>query len=249
MTLAYKMLIADDEDRIRRILNLYLNKDGAAVDETGDGTQALQMALDRDYDILLLDWMMPGLNGPEICRMLKQVKATPVILLTAKADESDRLLGFEAGADDYVLKPFSPRELICRIHAILKRTAPGRLRLENKSRHDIVLPHLVIEHLARRVLIDGHEIALTLKEYDLLRYFALNENKTLTREELLKEVWKYEVIVDFRTVDSHIRRIREKMQAVSPPAASMLRTVWGIGYRLDVPASFALNKQKTVIER
>ncbi|WP_420819417.1 response regulator transcription factor [Paenibacillus thalictri] len=237
--MTYRALIAEDEERMRRLLRMYLQADSAAADEADNGEDALTMALAQDYDIVLLDWMMPGISGLEVCQLLKCMKSTPVILLTAHGDESYRIKGFEAGADDYVSKPFSPRELICRIHAILKRTKTDlRLPDYNSSAHKIMSPFspVSIEHHARRVMVEGSEISLTLKEYDLLRFLAMNERKTFSREELFIEVWKHEPSGDYRTVDSHIKRIREKMHAVTPVASQMITTVWGIGYRFDPPA-------------
>ncbi|MCS7462296.1 response regulator transcription factor [Paenibacillus doosanensis] len=233
MDRSYTVLVADDEERIARLVRMYLEKDGAAVEETGDGQQALNLALTQDYDVVLLDWMMPGLSGLDVCQMLKSMKSTPVIMLTSRGEETDRLQGFEAGADDYVSKPFSPRELLCRIHAILKRTKNGHSVRERASADRFIYPRLVIDHDARRVTVDGHTVPLTLKEYELLRFFARNEGRSLSRETLFKEIWNHETYGDYRTVDTHVKRIREKINIAAPSSPSFIHTVWGIGYRFD----------------
>ncbi|WP_240417779.1 response regulator transcription factor [Paenibacillus periandrae] len=233
MTSKYRVLVADDEERIRTIVRMYLEKDGACVEEADNGNDALHKAVDNDYDIIVLDWMMPGLSGLEICQLVKQVKTTPLLMLTAKDNEDDTIHAFQAGVDDYVTKPFSPREFTCRIQAILKRTQPGKFWSATRSPGNrFMLPHLLIEHDARRVLADGREISFTLREYELLRYLVMNEGITCTRDKLFRDVWGYEDHGDHRTVDSHVKRVREKLQAVSPAAAAMIGTVWGIGYRL-----------------
>ncbi|WP_240419438.1 response regulator transcription factor [Paenibacillus periandrae] len=232
--MTYKVLIADDEERIRKIIRMYMELEQAIVEETHNGEQALIMAIDTDYDLIIMDRLMSGLSGLEVCHMLKSIKNTPIILLTERSDEADRILGFQAGADDCVCKPFSPRELLLRAKAILKRTIPEQFWLPAPfPSGQIVFPNLVIDHHARRVLVEGEEIYLTLKEYELLRYFSLHVGKICTRELLLMEIWNYEENGDHRTVDTHVKRLRDKMHKVSPTAASMIRTVWGTGYRMD----------------
>lgn len=230
------ILVVDDEERIRRLLKMYLEKEGYAIDEAEDGESALRMATNRDYDLILLDLMLPGIDGIEVCSRLRQVKATPVVLLTAKGEEINRVQGFEAGADDYVVKPFSPREVIYRVKAILRRSsATAFLTKEASLSNNIVFPHLVIEHDAHRVTAGGQEISLTPKEYELLHYLAVSPDKVFSREELLKDVWNYEFFGDLRTVDTHVKRLREKLNKVSAEAAAMITTVWGVGYKLEVP--------------
>ncbi|WP_438432304.1 response regulator transcription factor [Gorillibacterium sp. sgz500922] len=230
------ILVVDDEERIRRLLRMYLEKEGYAIDEAEDGETALQKAIDHDYDLILLDLMLPGMDGLEVCARLRQFKATPVIMLTAKGEESNRVQGFEAGTDDYVVKPFSPREVIYRVKAILRRSsATAYLSKGGNSSNNIVFPHLLIEHDAHRVTAGGQEIALTPKEYELLHYLAVSPDKVFSREELLKDVWNYEFFGDLRTVDTHVKRLREKLNKVSPDAAAMITTVWGVGYKLEVP--------------
>ncbi|NIK77547.1 two-component system response regulator ResD [Paenibacillus castaneae] len=231
-----RILVVDDEERIRRLLKMYLEKEGYTIDEAEDGETALRLASSTDYALILLDVMLPGIDGIEVCSRLRQVKATPVIMLTAKGEEMNRVQGFEVGADDYVVKPFSPREVIYRVKAILRRSsATAFLTKEINSSNNIVFPNLVIEHDAHRVSAGGQEVSLTPKEYELLHYLAVSPDKVFSREELLKDVWNYEFFGDLRTVDTHVKRLREKLNKVSPDAAAMITTVWGVGYKLEVP--------------
>ncbi|NMM54091.1 response regulator transcription factor [Paenibacillus aquistagni] len=231
-----RILVVDDEERIRRLLRMYLEKEGFAITEAEDGEEALRRAINEDFDLILLDLMLPGIDGIEVTTRLRQVKSTPIIMLTAKGEEMNRVQGFEVGADDYVVKPFSPREVIYRVKAVLRRSsATAYLSSESKTSNNIVFPHLVIEHDAHRVTAGGQEISLTPKEYELLHYLAVSPDKVYSREELLKDVWNYEFFGDLRTVDTHVKRLREKLNKVSPEAASMITTVWGVGYKLEVP--------------
>jgi two-component system response regulator ResD len=180
--------------------------------------------------------MLPGMNGIEVCTELRLKKATPVIMLTAKGEETSRVQGFEAGADDYVVKPFSPREVVYRVKAILRRaSATAYLSTDPHPHNVIVFPDLTIDHDAHRVVVGGTEVSLTPKEYELLHYLALSPDKVFSREDLLKDVWNYEFFGDLRTVDTHVKRLREKLNRVSPRAAAMISTVWGLGYKLEVP--------------
>jgi two-component system, OmpR family, response regulator ResD len=236
MEMKSTILVVDDEERIRRLLRMYLEKEGYLIEEAEDGESALDKSLRKDYDLILLDVMLPGMDGTEVCAKLRQAKSTPVIMLTAKGEETNRVQGFEAGADDYVVKPFSPREVIYRVKAILRRSsATAYLSKDSYTSNNIVFPHLVIEHDAHRVTAGGQEIALTPKEYELLHFLAVSPDKVFSREELLKDVWNYEFFGDLRTVDTHVKRLREKLNKVSAEAASMITTVWGVGYKLEVP--------------
>lgn len=231
-----RILVVDDEERIRRLLKMYLEKEGYVIDEAEDGESALRMATNSDYALILLDVMLPGIDGIEVCSRLRQVKATPVIMLTAKGEEMNRVQGFEVGADDYVVKPFSPREVIYRVKAVLRRSSTTAfLTKDLNTSNNIVFPHLIIEHDAHRVTAGGQEVSLTPKEYELLHYLAVTPDKVFSREELLKDVWNYEFFGDLRTVDTHVKRLREKLNKVSAEAASMITTVWGVGYKLEVP--------------
>ncbi|MCM3747365.1 response regulator transcription factor [Paenibacillus pasadenensis] len=232
----HRILVVDDEERIRRLLKMYLEKEGYHIEEAEDGEQALKLASGYDFDLILLDVMLPGMDGIEVCSRLRQIKGTPVIMLTAKGEEMNRVQGFEVGADDYVVKPFSPREIIYRVKAILRRSsATAFLTRETNASSNIVFPHLIIEHDAHRVTAGGQEVSLTPKEYELLHYLAVSPDKVFSREELLKDVWNYEFFGDLRTVDTHVKRLREKLNKVSAEAASMITTVWGVGYKLEVP--------------
>lgn len=231
---AEKILIVDDEERIRNLLRLYLEREGYVIDEAEEGKTALEKALNEDYQLIVLDLMLPEMDGIEVCRKLREKKTTPVIMLTARGEESSRIQGFEVGADDYVSKPFSPRELIYRVKAVLRRSSATSYLDTEKAKNMLVYPHLTIDHDAHKVTVDGAEVYLTPKEYDLLYYLALSPDKVFTREQLLKDVWNYEFFGDLRTVDTHIKRLREKLSSVSKEAAELIKTVWGVGYKLEV---------------
>ena len=232
-----KLLVVDDEERIRRLLNMYLTREGYEVEEAVDGAEALEKALVNNYDCILLDLMMPEKDGLEVLEELREKKImTPVMMLTAKGEESDRVTGFESGADDYIVKPFSPREVVLRVKAILRRsvTFPGATS-SSTSKDLVVFPQLTIDHDAHRVTADGEEVGLTPKEYELLYFLAKSPDKVFDREQLLKEVWHYEFFGDLRTVDTHVKRLREKLNRVSEQAAKMIVTVWGVGYKFEIP--------------
>ncbi|KQL35649.1 response regulator transcription factor [Psychrobacillus sp. FJAT-21963] len=230
-----KLLVVDDEERIRRLLKMYLEREGYEVEEAENGEIALQLALENDYNCILLDIMMPEKDGIEVITELRGHKETPVILLTAKGEEANRVEGFELGADDYIVKPFSPREVVLRIKAILKRSAVlSPIQGASTSKDIVVFPHLTIDHDAHRVTADGVEVSLTPKEYELLYFLAKAPDKVFDREQLLKEVWHYDFFGDLRTVDTHVKRLREKLNRVSEKAAKMIVTVWGVGYKFEV---------------
>lgn len=232
-----KLLVVDDEERIRRLLNMYLTREGYEVEEAVDGADALEKALVNNYDCILLDLMMPEKDGLEVLEELREKKImTPVMMLTAKGEESDRVTGFESGADDYIVKPFSPREVVLRVKAILRRsvTFPGAAS-SSTSKDLVVFPQLTIDHDAHRVTAEGEEVGLTPKEYELLYFLAKSPDKVFDREQLLKEVWHYEFFGDLRTVDTHVKRLREKLSRVSEQAAKMIVTVWGVGYKFEIP--------------
>ncbi|WP_202076884.1 response regulator transcription factor [Caldalkalibacillus salinus] len=231
-----RILVVDDEERIRRLLKMYLEREGYIIEEAENGEEALDKALQVDYDCILLDLMMPGMDGVEVCEKLREKKATPVIMITAKGEETNRVQGFEVGTDDYVVKPFSPREVVFRVKAVLRRSSPTAfLDIEQGSANVIVFPHITIDQDAHRVTSHGEEVSLTPKEYELLLYLASSPNKVYSREQLLKDVWQYEFFGDLRTVDTHIKRLREKLNKFSTEAADMISTVWGVGYKLEVP--------------
>lgn len=231
-----RILIVDDEDRIRRLLTMYLEREGYEIEEAEDGETALAKALDADYDLIVLDLMLPGMDGLDVCRGIRKKKATPIIMLTARGEEGNRVEGFEVGADDYVVKPFSPRELVHRVKAVLRRSsATAYLKTDTETHNVIVFPDLTIDHDAHEVRAGGKTVQLTPKEYELLHYLARSPDKVFTREELLRDVWQYEFFGDLRTVDTHIKRLREKLNRASAKAAKMITTVWGVGYKLEVP--------------
>lgn len=229
-----KILVVDDEERIRRLIRMYLEREEFEVEEAEDGNEALEMALNNNYDVILLDVMMPEMDGIEVCEALRKEKTTPVIMLTAKGEESNRVQGFEVGADDYIVKPFSPREVILRVKAILRRvtTSPYN-NTDTLAKNILVFPHIMIDHDAYRVTADGEEVHLTPKEYELLCFLAKSPDKVFNREHLLKEVWQYEFFGDLRTVDTHVKRLREKLNNVSKEASKMIVTVWGVGYKFE----------------
>lgn len=230
-----RILVVDDEERIRRLIRMYLEKEGYIIEEAEQGREALDLALDNDYDVILLDIMMPEMDGIEVCQSLREEKTTPVIMLTAKGEEANRVQGFEVGADDYIVKPFSPREVVLRVKALLRRaTAVSFNEADTSSRNLAVFPHITIDYDAYRVTADEKEVNLTPKEYELLCFLAQSPDKVFKREELLKEVWQYEFFGDLRTVDTHVKRLREKLSNVSQEAAKMIVTVWGVGYKFEV---------------
>ncbi|ADP32821.1 DNA-binding response regulator [Bacillus atrophaeus] len=232
-----KILVVDDEARIRRLLKMYLEREEYEIEEAENGDEAIVKGLETDYDLILLDLMMPGTDGIEVCRQIREKKATPIIMLTAKGEEANRVQGFEAGTDDYIVKPFSPREVVLRVKALLRRASQTSYFNANTTTKDVlVFSHLSIDHDAHRVTADGTEVSLTPKEYELLYFLAKTPDKVYDREKLLKEVWQYEFFGDLRTVDTHVKRLREKLNKVSPGAAKKIVTVWGVGYKFEVGA-------------
>ncbi|GED01058.1 DNA-binding response regulator ResD [Bacillus atrophaeus] len=232
-----KILVVDDEARIRRLLKMYLEREEYEIEEAENGDEAIVKGLETDYDLILLDLMMPGTDGIEVCRQIREKKATPIIMLTAKGEEANRVQGFEAGTDDYIVKPFSPREVVLRVKALLRRASQTSYFNANTTTKDVlVFSHLSIDNDAHRVTADGTEVSLTPKEYELLYFLAKTPDKVYDREKLLKEVWQYEFFGDLRTVDTHVKRLREKLNKVSPGAAKKIVTVWGVGYKFEVGA-------------
>lgn len=230
-----RILIVDDEERIRKLLNLYLSREDYEIVEAENGKEALALATEQDFHVILLDLMMPEMDGIEVAKELRKEKSTPIIMLTAKGEEADRVEGLEVGADDYIVKPFSPREVVLRVKAILRRSSETTFIEKDTSAKDIVVfDHLVIDNDAHRVLADDKKVNLTPKEYELLLFLAKSPDKVFNREELLKEVWNYDFYGDLRTVDTHVKRLREKLNKVSPEASQMIHTVWGIGYKFEV---------------
>ncbi|WP_422443675.1 response regulator transcription factor [Thermoanaerobacterium sp. DL9XJH110] len=222
-----KILVVDDEKRMVELVRLYLEKEGYSVDEAYDGQQALDMLSRSKYNLVILDIMLPVVDGWTVCRQIREKSDIPVILLTARGEEFDKVLGFELGADDYVVKPFSPRELTARVKALLRRLGP-----REKTDETLSFPDLIIVPASRTVKVDGREVDLTPKEFDLLYFLAKNKDKVFTREKLLEEVWGYDFFGSLRTVDTHIKQLREKLGRSK--AASYISTVWGVGYKFEV---------------
>ena len=221
-----KVLVVDDEKLIVKGLRFSLEQEGMEVDCAYDGEEALEYARAKEYDIVLLDVMLPKLDGFEVCQQIREFSNMPIIMLTAKGEDMDKILGLEYGADDYITKPFNILEIKARIKAIMRRT--GRTEKEQKTRV-VEAADLKMDLDSRRLFIAGREINLTAKEFDLLELMALNPGKVYSRENLLNTVWGYEYPGDVRTVDVHIRRLREKIEA-NPSEPKYVHTKWGVGY-------------------
>ncbi len=225
--MAKKVLVVDDEKLIVKGIRFSLEQDGMEVDCAYDGEEALECAHNKDYDIILLDLMLPKLNGLEVCQQVREFSDVPIIMLTAKGEDMDKILGLEYGADDYITKPFNILEVKARIKAIMRRTSKPADK-EEKARV-VEVGDLKLDCESRRVFIAGREINLTAKEFDVLELLVFNPNKVYSRENLLNMVWGYEYPGDVRTVDVHIRRLREKIEA-NPSEPKYVHTKWGVGY-------------------
>lgn len=222
-----KILVVDDEKLIVKGIRFSLEQDGMEVDCAYDGEEAFQKAKEQKYDLILLDVMLPKYTGFEVCQMIREFSNVPVIMLTAKGDDMDKILGLEYGADDYITKPFNILEVKARIKAILRRAGKQKAEKENDN---IILKHdMRIDRQSRRVYVGEKEINLTAKEFDLLELLAMNPDKVYSREELLNIVWGYEYPGDARTVDVHVRRLREKVEP-NPSEPMYVYTKWGVGY-------------------
>ena len=220
-----KLLVVDDEERIRAVVREYAEFEGYEVEEASDGMEAVTLAKKNDYDLIIMDVMMPRLDGYSACKEILKTKNTPIIMLSARGEEYDKLFGFETGVDDYVVKPFSPRELFARIRAVLART-----NAKDKPAEDVVTyKGLVINMTAREVTIDGKRIQMTPKEYELLFYLVRNMNIALTREKLLEEVWGFDFYGDDRTVDTHIKMLRNSLGEYR----NLIVTLRGMGYKFE----------------
>jgi DNA-binding response OmpR family regulator len=223
-----RVLVVEDDPTVSEVVVRYLEREGFAVEAVGDGRVGLERALADVPALVVLDLMLPGIDGLEVCRRLRAVAPVPVIMLTARGDEEDRVLGLELGADDYLAKPFSPRELTARVKAVLRRAAePFPSHPEPRLSFD----GLVIDPAAREVMLDGTLVALTAREFDLLSFLARSARRAFRREQLLEHVWGF-TYGDTATVTVHIRRLREKIER-DPSAPLHLVTVWGVGYRFD----------------
>lgn len=222
-----KVLVVDDEKLIVKGIRFSLEQDGMEVDCAYDGEEALKLATENTYDIILLDVMLPKKDGFEVCRQIREYSDVPVIMLTAKGDDMDKILGLEYGADDYITKPFNILEIKARIKAIMRRT--GKKKEETEDKKILIKGDMKIDCESRRVVIGEKEINLTAKEFDLLELLATHPGKVYSRESLLNIVWGYEYPGDVRTVDVHIRRLREKIET-HPSDPKYVYTKWGVGY-------------------
>ena len=227
-----RVLVADDDDKIRELLELYLTKEGFAVEQAADGAEAILKAQQLKPDLIVLDIMMPVLDGMEVCRQVRKFSQVPVIMLTARTEDEDRIMGLELGADDYLSKPFNPRELVARIKAVLRRMAHVA---EESVGKDILLSfaQLTINRQEYVATSSGHTVQLTAKEMDLLWHLASHPGRVFSREQLLESIWGYEYFGDTRTVDTHIKRIRQKLE-VRDDSPWDIKTVWGVGYKFEV---------------
>ena len=227
-----KVLIVEDEESIAEIEKDYLELSGFSVVIEKDGTVGLAKALGEEFDIIILDLMLPGSDGFEICKRVREVKNTPIILVSAKKEDIDKIRGLGLGADDYITKPFSPSELVARVKAHLARY--DRLVSTAKSENEIVeIRGIKVDKTARRVFVNGEERVFTTKEFDLLTFLAQNPNRVYTKDELFREIWDMESIGDIATVTVHIKKIREKIEFdTSKP--QYIETIWGVGYRFKV---------------
>ena len=222
-----KILVVDDEIKIREIIKEYAEFEGYEVAQAEDGMQAVEMVKNQDFDIIIMDVMMPKLDGYSACKEIRKIKQIPVIMLSARGEEYDKLFGFEIGVDDYVVKPFSPKELMARIRAVLNRASASQ-RTEDVIRYE----GLEINFTAREVKIDGKKVSMTPKEYDLLFYLVKNMNIALSREKLLEEVWGFDFYGDDRTVDTHIKMLRNSLGKYR----NLIVTLRGMGYKFDPDA-------------
>jgi DNA-binding response OmpR family regulator len=234
--MSQKILIIEDEDGIIHLLNLYLKDAGYSVIVAKDGADGLALHARERPDLVILDIMLPAIDGFEVCRRIRSWSKTPILMLTARSEEDDRINGLDLGADDYLVKPFSPRELVSRVRAILRRTssqdavdmpAPP----DERARSLLRFPGLTIDLLARRVEVNGNEIALTPTEFDLLALLAQSPERVFTREMLMNKVWGYDYLGDGHTIDVHISALRKKIELDNVPR--YIKTVWRVGYRFE----------------
>ncbi|MEV6792896.1 response regulator transcription factor [Streptomyces sp. NPDC051320] len=222
-----RVLVVDDDPTVSEVVTGYLDRAGYAVDRAADGPAALECAARCRPDLVVLDLMLPGMDGLEVCRALRDTGPVPVIMLTARGDEDDRILGLEIGADDYVTKPFSPRELVLRVESVLRRSAVS----DDRPGPQLRAAGITVDPAARRATKDGRELALTLREFDLLTYLVEHPGQACSRERLMHEVWGWE-FGDLSTVTVHVRRLRGKVED-DPAVPTLIQTVWGVGYRFD----------------
>lgn len=224
----YRILVVDDEENIREVIKEYAEFEGHEVSEACDGMQAIEMVKNNDYDIIIMDVMMPRLDGYSACKEIRKIKEIPVLMLSARGEEYDKLFGFEIGIDDYVVKPFSPKEVMARVNAIVKRNSAQAVSAA-PAPETVKFGGLEINFTSRDVFIDGVKANLTPKEYDLLFYLVRNKNIALTRNKLLEEVWGYDFFGDDRTIDTHIKMLRNNLG----PYRGYIVTLRGMGYKFE----------------
>ena len=225
--MAKKVLVVDDEKLIVKGIRFSLEQDGMEVDCAYDGEEAFQMAKENEYDMILLDVMLPKMNGFEVCQAIREFSDMPIVMLTAKGDDMDKILGLEYGADDYITKPFNILEVKARIKAIMRRTSPAKPKVVNES--VVEKGDLRLDCDSRRLFVMGKEVNLTAREFELLELFVKNENKVYSRENLLSIIWGKDYPGDVRTVDVYVRRLREKIES-NPSEPKYVHTKWGVGY-------------------
>ncbi len=218
------ILVVDDEQRMRKLVRDFLTKQDFAVLEAADGEEAVDIFLEnKDIILVILDVMMPKMDGWQTCREIRQYSKVPIIMLTARGDERDELRGFELGVDEYIAKPFSPKILVARVQALLRRSNAS-------SEENLEYGGIVLNRTAHEVLIDGEKIDLSFKEFELLSYFMENKDIALSREKILNHVWDYDYFGDARTIDTHVKKLRSKMGKYG----SYIKTIWGMGYKFEV---------------
>ena len=225
----YRILVVDDEENIREVIKEYAEFEGHQVSEACDGMLAIEMVKNNDYDIIIMDVMMPRLDGYSACKEIRKIKQIPVLMLSARGEEYDKLFGFEIGIDDYVVKPFSPKEVMARVNAIVKRNQGAKQAPAAPAPETVKFGGLEINFTSRDVYIDGVKANLTPKEYDLLFYLVRNKNIALTRNKLLEEVWGYDFFGDDRTIDTHIKMLRNNLG----PYRNYIVTLRGMGYKFE----------------
>ena len=219
-----KILVADDESRMRKLVKDFLAREGYEVLEAADGSEALDIFYeDNNISLIILDVMMPNIDGLEVCREIRSQSKVPIIMLTAKSEERDELQGFDSGADEYISKPFSPKILVARVNALLRRS--NKLDVEEK----LEIGGIVLDKTSHTVTIDGQNVELSFKEFELLAYFMENRGVALSREKILNNVWNYDYFGDARTIDTHVKKLRSKMGG----CGDYIKTIWGMGYKFE----------------
>ena len=224
-----RILVVDDEQIVTEVVERYLLREGYEVKIAFDGAQALNIAREWNPHLVILDLMLPEIDGLDVCRQLRQDSPVPIIMLTAKGEETDRIIGLELGADDYIVKPFSPREVVARVKSVLRRTADN---LHQEMDEPLRYGNLMINPKAREVTINGNHINLTGREFDLLYFLASHPDQVFTREELMNQVWDYSYSAEYGTITVHIRRLRAKIEP-DPLKPRLIKTLWGVGYKFE----------------